>query len=130
MAKIEKVLALDVGATSLKLGEFEYPNEGRIRLTGFTYREYGEELTEENRSVVIAGLLRELLLEQNVASRKALVAISGQSAFLRFVKLPPVAEDERRVRQIVEFEARQNVPFPIEQVIWDTNCLLLRIPRK
>jgi type IV pilus assembly protein PilM len=37
--------------------------------------------------------------------------------FSRFVKLPPVQKD--RVAQIVEFEARQNVPFPINEVIWD-----------
>ena len=37
--------------------------------------------------------------------------------FTRFVKLPPVAED--KVESIIGFEAQQNVPFPIEEVVWD-----------
>ncbi|NOY79746.1 MAG: type IV pilus assembly protein PilM, partial [Kiritimatiellaeota bacterium] len=123
MAKTQNVLALDIGATSIKAGLFEYPPQGRIALVGYSYKEYDEELTEDNRTIMVAGLLREMLLETGFTCRKALVSISGQSAFIRFVKLPPVADDENRVRQIVEFEARQNVPFPIEQVIWDYQLL-------
>ncbi len=43
-------------------------------------------------------------------------AIAGQPVFMRFVKLPPLSED--KVDQIVEFEAQQNVPFPINEVSW------------
>ncbi|MGY8688286.1 MAG: pilus assembly protein PilM, partial [Verrucomicrobiales bacterium] len=43
-------------------------------------------------------------------------AIAGQPVFMRFVKLPPLSED--KVDQIVEFEAQQNVPFPIDEVAW------------
>ncbi len=44
-------------------------------------------------------------------------AISSQSVFVRFVSLPPL--DEEKVDQIVEFEAQQNVPFPINEVAWN-----------
>ncbi len=44
-------------------------------------------------------------------------AIPAQSVFTRFVKLPSVAED--KVDQIIQFEAQQNVPFPIDEVVWD-----------
>ncbi|MBT4818386.1 MAG: type IV pilus assembly protein PilM [Lentisphaerae bacterium] len=118
MARVDRVLAIDIGATSIKVGEFEYPKEG-VSLIGFTQREYEEELTESSRSVVVAGLLRQMLVENNFTSRRCMLSISGQAAFTRFVKLPPVSEEESRVRQIVEFEARQNVPFPMEEVIWD-----------
>src|SRR4029450_7341632 len=43
--------------------------------------------------------------------------VSAQSVFTRFVKLPSVGEDQ--VDQIVGFEAQQNVPFPIDEVVWD-----------
>ncbi|MBB5039882.1 Amuc_1101 family PilM-like pilus complex protein [Prosthecobacter dejongeii] len=60
---------------------------------------------------------------QEIASRLKLkgssvnYAVAGHTVFSRFVKLPPVQGD--RMDQIVEFEARQNVPFPINEVIWD-----------
>ena len=44
-------------------------------------------------------------------------AVSGQSVFARFVKLPLVDQD--KIERIVTFEAQQNVPFPIEEVVWD-----------
>jgi type IV pilus assembly protein PilM len=48
---------------------------------------------------------------------QAWCSVAGHSVFTRFVKLPPVGGD--KVDQIVEFEARQNVPFPINEVSWD-----------
>ncbi|MFA5204918.1 MAG: type IV pilus assembly protein PilM [Lentisphaeria bacterium] len=118
MAHVERVLALDIGASSLKAGEFEYSAAG-ITLVGFGLREYGEELSETNRDTLIGANLRQLIAEHGFTARKVLVSISGQSAFIRFVKLPPVSEEEKRIRQIVEFEAKQNVPFPMDEVIWD-----------
>jgi type IV pilus assembly protein PilM len=43
--------------------------------------------------------------------------VSAQAVFTRFVKLPSVGEEQ--VDQIVTFEAQQNVPFPINEVVWD-----------
>lgn len=45
------------------------------------------------------------------------LVISGQPVFIRFVKLPPLDIDQ--VDQIVEFEAQQQVPFPINEVVWN-----------
>jgi type IV pilus assembly protein PilM len=119
MARAERILAIDIGATSIKVGEFEYPGREAVTLINFAHREYEEELTDTSRSVVVAGLLRQMLVENNFTARRTLMSISGQSAFTRFVRLPPFSDDQSRIRQIVEFEARQNVPFPMEEVIWD-----------
>ena len=48
---------------------------------------------------------------------KVYYAVSSQSVFTRFVKLPSVGEEQ--VDQIVGFEAQQNVPYPINEVVWD-----------
>lgn len=110
---------MDIGAASVKVAEFEYVGDGGVTLVDFDYREYGEDLTEETRSITITSVLREMLMANSFTATNVLLSISGQFALTRFVKLPPVAEEENRVRQIVEFEARQNVPFPMEEVIWD-----------
>ncbi len=119
MARAERILAIDIGATSIKVGEFEYSGREAVTLVNFAHREYEEELTDTSRSVVVAGLLRQMLVENSFTARRVLLSISGQSAFTRFVRLPPFSDDQSRIRQIVEFEARQNVPFPMEEVIWD-----------
>jgi type IV pilus assembly protein PilM len=52
-----------------------------------------------------------------LAKTKARYAISGQSVFTRFVKLPPLQDDN--IEQLVTFEAQQHVPFPLQEVVWD-----------
>jgi type IV pilus assembly protein PilM len=61
--------------------------------------------------------LQELASRLKIKGSAVWYAVAGHTVFNRFVKLPPVQDD--RVAQIVEFEARQNVPFPINEVVWD-----------
>ncbi|GAA5125853.1 hypothetical protein GCM10023212_28380 [Luteolibacter yonseiensis] len=63
--------------------------------------------------IAIADLAQRL----KVGKTKARYAISGQSVFTRFVKLPPLQDDN--IEQLVTFEAQQHVPFPLAEVVWD-----------
>jgi len=119
MAKTDQVLVLDIGSTGVRVCEFDFPAGGGFILLGYMQVEYTEQLTEENRSLIISAALRSALEEGGFTTTRTFVCVSGQAAFMRFVKLPPVTEEESRVRQIVEYEARQNVPFPMDEVIWD-----------
>jgi len=62
-------------------------------------------------------VISEMLGELKLKSGRVNYAIAAQSVFTRFVKLPTVDPD--KIDQIVHFEAQQNVPFPIEEVVWD-----------
>ncbi len=119
MAKRELFLVIDIGSTAVHIGEFESTQAGALYLHAFDNIEYPETLTEDNRRDVITGVVRRAISTGKYRSRNANVCVSGQSAFMRFVKLPPVTDDEQSVRQIVAFEAKQNVPFPIDEVVWD-----------
>ncbi|MGE3166398.1 MAG: type IV pilus assembly protein PilM [Planctomycetota bacterium] len=41
----------------------------------------------------------------------------GHSAFSRFIQLPPV--DEKKLEEMIGYEAQQQIPFPIDEVVWD-----------
>ena len=47
---------------------------------------------------------------------KVIATVPSQAVFPRYVKIPPVSKD--KIIQIVRYEAEQNVPFPIEEVLW------------
>ena len=49
--------------------------------------------------------------------RKAPPGVAGQAGLVKFIKLPPV--EKTRTPDIVKFEARQQIPFALEEVIWD-----------
>ncbi|MCM8533842.1 MAG: type IV pilus assembly protein PilM, partial [Lentisphaeraceae bacterium] len=118
MAASDQILSIDIGAWSVKLGEFENASDG-LTMKQFGYGEYSKLMTDDNRAELIKESLQKLIDERQVTSKKAYISLSSQLAFTRFVKLPPIDENEDRVKQIVEFEARQHVPFEMNEVIWD-----------
>ena len=118
MASSDQILSIDIGAWSIKLGEFENAADG-LTMKQFGYGEYSKLMTDENRGELIKETLQKLIDDKQLTSKKAYISLSSQLAFTRFVKLPPIDENEDRVKQIVEFEARQHVPFEMNEVIWD-----------
>ncbi len=119
MAKIDTILAIDIGACSLKVASFSYPASGGLVLEKFAYKEFAGDLQDEEYKIALSEALHEIVDENSFIDKTVYFSFSGQLAFIRFVKLPPLGEEEGRVRQVVEYEAKQNVPFPMDEVIWD-----------
>jgi type IV pilus assembly protein PilM len=122
MLNSKSFLAVDFGAGSLKLAEFE-PNEaGGLRLKQYGIKALGLEGAQEStREAAIQKALQELLAEKSYGSRQVNACAPGFHVFSKFVKLPPV--DTSKVTQIIRYEAQQNVPFPLDQVVWDYQIL-------
>jgi type IV pilus assembly protein PilM len=122
MLNVKSFLAADFGAATLKLAEFE-PNEaGGLRLKQYGFRSLGQEgLQESTREAALLKALQELLATGGFQSRQVNVCAPGFHVFSKFVKLPPV--DTSKVTQIIQYEAQQNVPFPLEEVVWDYQIL-------
>lgn len=118
MLKTDRILALDIGASGLKMAEFIPLKSGGLELVKHSISSLGlDPHSEGDRNVYIVSTIQEMLAEHQIKTGPVLISVSGQSVFSRFVKLPPVDED--KVYQIVSYEAQQNVPFPIEEVVWD-----------
>jgi len=113
---------VDFGAGSLKLAEFEVNEAGGLRLKTFAIKPLGAEgSAEATREAVILKALQETLVEKNIKARGVNVCAPGYHVFSKFVKLPPV--DSGKVTQIIQYEAQQNVPFPLAEVVWDYQIL-------
>jgi type IV pilus assembly protein PilM len=114
-------LAFDFGASSLKLAEFTL--DGRsLAMQRYLVKELGLDPNKEQEHFpAVMQALQTGLAEGGMAPGPAVVGLSGQFAFTRFVKLPPVAAEQ--VGQMIGFEAQQNVPFPINEVVWDYQML-------
>lgn len=118
MLKSKSFLAVDFGAGSLKLAEFEVNEAGGLRLKQYGLRSLGAEGAQEStREATILKALQELIAERGIKAREVNVCAPGFHVFSKFVKLPPV--DASKVTQIIQYEAQQNVPFPLQEVVWD-----------
>src|SRR3954463_15677967 len=115
-------LAVDFGAGSLKVAEFEVNEAGGLRLKQYGLKSLGVEGSQEDkREAVILKAVQEMLAEKGIKSRNVNVCAPGFHVFSKFVKLPPV--DASKVTQIIQYEAQQNVPFPLSEVVWDYQIL-------
>ena len=122
MLNTKSFLTVDFGAGSLKLAEFEINESGGLRLNDFCIKPLGLEGAQEaSREKVILAALQQAIAEKGFKSKSINVCAPGFHVFSKFVKLPPV--DAAKVGQIIQYEAQQNVPFPLAEVVWDYQIL-------
>lgn len=122
MLSSKSFLTVDFGAGSLKLAEFEITEVGALCLKSFVLKMLGAEGAQDaTREAVILKALREALAEKGSKAGSVNICAPGFHVFSKFVKLPPV--DAGKVTQIIQYEAQQNVPFPLAEVVWDYQIL-------
>src|ERR1051325_4387403 len=118
MLSSKSFLAVDFGAANLKVAEFEITDEGGLLLKQYGLNALGPEGGQEGtRDSATQRALQEMLAEKAYGSKNINICAPGFHTFSKFVKLPPV--DTSKVTQIIQYEAQQNVPFPLEEVVWD-----------
>ena len=66
--------------------------------------------------------LEQFLSRNELRGDKVAISVPGQSGLAKFFKPPPV--DTKKLPAIVQFEAKQQIPFPLEEVIWDFERLV------
>jgi type IV pilus assembly protein PilM len=119
--KIGSVWAIDIGNTSLKA--LRLSNEtGTLQVIGFDHIQHGKILAgtgikEQEKQELIALSLRQFVQQNDIGKDEIIIAVPSQNSFARFVNLPPV--EQKRIPEIVRFEASQQIPFDIAEVQWD-----------
>ena len=111
---------LDLGDWSLKVARASYEKKtDTITVDVMDEIVYGElpcgfsaSPLEKHRAAIVAFRAR-----FDIGPRDHLcVSVSGGEVFSRFINLPPVLE---RIDEIIGYEARQQIPFDINDVVWD-----------
>src|SRR5262245_16364029 len=112
------VWGIDVGQAALKalrLGLID----GAVTTTAFDYVEHPKILSQPDADPdqLTREALEKFLSCNDIKGDFIAISVPGQSGLARFVKLPPV--EEKKIGDIVRFEAKQQIPFPLEEVVWD-----------
>jgi type IV pilus assembly protein PilM len=119
MAKIQAVWAIDIGQAALKaikLVPGQAPDQ--VLAEAFDFIEYPKILSQPDADP--DELVREALAtftdRNELKGCKVAIAVPGQSGLVKFIKLPPV--EKKRIPDIVKFEAKQQIPFALDEVVW------------
>src|SRR5215468_10547819 len=112
------VWGIDLGQCALKALRVESQN-GNVVATAFDYVEHPKILSQPDADPdqLTREALEQFLSRNSLKGDKVSISVPGQSGLARFVKLPPV--EEKKIGDIVKFEAKQQIPFPLEEVVWD-----------
>ena len=115
------VWAIDIGSNSLKALHLSAEG-GVVEVIGFDNIQHGKVVTgagvrAAERDELVALSFRQFVEQNNLGKDDVIISVPSQNSFARFVNLPPV--EEKRIPEIVQFEAVQQIPFDINDVQWD-----------
>lgn len=118
MADTQTSVAINIGSQRISMAIFEVSKNGGLVLKGYDSESIvADPAMDASRIAQSRVAIADLASRLKVGKTKARYAISGQAVFTRFVKLPPLQDDN--IEQLVTFEAQQHVPFPLNEVVWD-----------
>jgi type IV pilus assembly protein PilM len=118
MAVQPGVWGIDLGQCALKALRVEV-QEGQVVATAFDYVEHPKILSQPDADPdqLTREALEKFLSRNSLRGDTVAISVPGQSGLARFVKLPPV--EEKKIVDIVRFEAKQQIPFNLDEVVWD-----------
>jgi len=123
MAISPRLISLNFGSQTIGLAEFRVQAHGGLVLLDYRLREApldpatGQRREAHTALHETAVALREMMSELHIKHGSVNCALPAQSVFARFVKLPSL--EHEKLEKVIAFEAQQNVPFPIDDVVWD-----------
>lgn len=112
-----RVLAVDCGAGHVACGLLQSDKSGRLSLERFAIETFNPDAALENKwSQLLTQSLGELVQREKLGG-PAVIGLPGHHTLSKFIKTPAVEKSKRA--KIFQFEAQQNIPYPLGEVVWD-----------
>lgn len=124
MAEPTGAWGIDIGQAGLKAIRLKYAEAaGQALAVAFDYVPHPKILSQPDAipDELINQALERFLSRNDVKGDKVCISVPGQTALTRFIQLPPV--ESSKVAEIVKYEARQQIPFALEDVCWQWQTL-------
>jgi type IV pilus assembly protein PilM len=120
MASPKKTLVLDLGMQSLRIAEFSASATGQLTMHRGARRELMiDPALDTSRPEQIRLALGDILKSWKVPRSEVICVLPAHTVFTRVVPLEVPGGSSEQVAAVVGFEAQQNIPFPLEEVVWD-----------
>jgi len=118
MASNNGVWGIEIGQSALKALRCRIVGD-EVVAEAFDYIEYPKILSqpEADPEELITEALAKFLERNDSGSHKICISVPGQSGLSKFFKPPPV--EVKKIADIVRYEARQQIPFDLNDVVWD-----------
>jgi type IV pilus assembly protein PilM len=121
MAANKGVWGIDLGQCALKAIRLRPAEEkDKVEVADHVYIEHSRILSHPaaDRPALVADAMKKFIDQHDLSKETLVVSVPGQHTLARFTKLPPV-ENRRKIPELVRYEAQQQIPFDMDEVIWD-----------
>ncbi len=113
----DRIISLTLGSQQITGAIFSKGANGSVKLEKLEHRDFiGDPAEDSSRNAQGAQALNEIVAALKIKGKKVSYVVTSFPVLLKFASLP--ALDGAQVDQIVEFEAQQQVPYPINEVVW------------
>ncbi|MDE0959713.1 MAG: pilus assembly protein PilM [Planctomycetota bacterium] len=110
MADFDEVWCIDAGRSSLKAVKLQRAGNGAEIVAAEKIENPGGTEVDSSAAAVSA------LAARHDLSGALVVTLPSRSALTSFIPIPPVAG--KKLDELIGYEAQQNIPLPIDEVIW------------
>lgn len=126
--KTKSAWGLDIGGHALKAVKITQ-SAGIVQIEDFDVIQYPAIPSDSDflQSVCIKEAIQTFLAKHQIAKGDKVVAsVPGQFVLSRFTTIPPV--EKRQLKEIVRYEAKQQIPFDLKDIVWDYQQLSEQTP--
>lgn len=113
----QKCWGIDVGVTAVKAVCLQNSKTG-VTVIDSAYVPFKKQTDDKiERISQVRSALEHLVSTKKIGSTPVVVSLMGHNALHKVFELPPIPKN--KVAELVGFEARQQIPFDLEDVVWD-----------
>ena len=119
---------IDLGTTALKAVKItvdEADEDAKPRIECLEYLPYERPLNHPDvssrRNEVMAEMVAKFAEKHELQGVKLCVSIAHRQLLCRFIDMPPVSE--KQVDELIPLEVQHQIPFPMEEIVWDHQVL-------
>ncbi|MEO1617189.1 MAG: type IV pilus assembly protein PilM [Planctomycetota bacterium] len=118
MASSTPVWGIEIGQSALKALRCSIVGD-EVVADAFDFVEYPKILSQPEAVAeeLVADAINQLLERNDGLNDKICISVPGQSGLSKFFKPPPV--EVKKIADLVRYEARQQIPFELSDVVWD-----------
>ena len=120
MAK--RILTLDIGASSVVLAEYSAGAGGYLTLVAYGRAALPAPVDAANAEALLVPAIEGIASANGIRPGKVAVSVSSQTVFSRMAEIPARPGSDR-FDQLVRYEIEQNVPFPVDEIVCDSQVL-------
>ncbi len=127
---VKRSVGIDIGTFSIKIVELSY---SRNKVTLENYGEKVSQISDQElykslrrkaffaSDQEIATIIKNILREAKINTKEAFLSIPDFMSFFTVFSTPPIPREE--VSSVVQFEARQHIPLPLQEMTIDWSII-------